>query len=300
MKIRNLLIAVLLNLVSTITFAQITDTIQVEKDALIREFNGVGDNTNYGNYPYINMHAWTNGGVDVIHRTLVDFDLSTIPNGSTILNAELLLYTDKNSTKYPTGHDVTSGSNACIIRRIISSWTENSVTWNNQPGTSVVNQVMMPQSTSNFQDYSIEVTKLVQDMINDTSNSFGFRINLQDEIPYRRLVFASQDNGDTAIHPKLVITYDVSSGLEESNFTSLNFSLYPNPTRDFATLTFENSNNDNYTLTLIDGLGRILRTIPDITTGRIIIETNDLIRGLYFFQLKSGGQIRGSGKLTIE
>jgi len=300
MKTIKLLKVGLLSLFYTVTFAQTTVTLQPEKDAVIRELAGTGDNTNYGNEAYVNMHAWTNGGNEVVHRSLINFDLSNIPNGSTILNSELYLYSDQNSTAYPNGHDLTSGSNSCVIKRIISSWTENSVTWNSQPGTSVVNQVTIPQSTSSFQDYIINVTSLVQDMIDDASNSFGFRINLQDETSYRRLVFASQDNVDITIHPKLVITYNAVNGVIESDFNPLVFSLFPNPTNNYAVLTFENSIKEKFTLMLFDGLGRLLRTVTEITAERVVIEKKGLDSGMYFFQLKSEGSMRAYGKLKID
>ena len=56
-------------------------------------------------------------------RALIHFDLSSIPSGATIVSAKLKLY-----TKAHSGHNRTHN-----IHRTKASWTENTVTWNNQP-----------------------------------------------------------------------------------------------------------------------------------------------------------------------
>jgi hypothetical protein len=53
---------------------------------------------------------------------------------------------------------------------------------------------------------------MVEDMINNPSSSFGFLIMpQQNTVYYNGLVFASNDNANTAILPKLVITYTTNA-----------------------------------------------------------------------------------------
>ena len=207
-KLLLILLCMPMFILSTLCIAQTSSlTLSASKDAMIREYNGIGDGNNYGTVQYLNMHAWTNGGIPVTHRSLIDFDLSTIPSNSFIQSAFLFLYVDINVNTFPGGHYPLSGSNECIIKRVITNWNEISVTWNNQPGTTTSNQTNIPQSTASNQDYIIDVTNLIQDMNNDTLNSFGFLIKLINENYYRRMIFASKDNPNREKHPKLQVTY---------------------------------------------------------------------------------------------
>ena len=203
-----LLLSFLVLISSEICRAQTSSlTFSASKDAPIREYNGVGDGINYGTAPFLNMQAWTNAGGPAIQRSLIDFDLSVISANAIIQSASLFLYVDMNLNTFPGGHQQLSGSNESVIERITSNWNENSVTWNTQPSTIALNQTVIPHSIATSQNYIIDVTNLVQDMINDTLNSFGFFIKLINENYYRRMIFASKDNAYREIHPKLQVIY---------------------------------------------------------------------------------------------
>lgn len=75
--------------------------------------------------------------------------------------------------------------------------------------------------------------------------------------------------------------------------------IFPNPTNQNATLTFDNPTKSNFSLTLFDNKGSLVRTITNITTDKVVIDKQDLSSGLYVFRLKSDKQT-ATGKLTIE
>jgi len=121
-----------------------------------------------------------------------------------IKNAVLYLF----AFNSPDGqHSQLDGSNASVIQRITQEWDENTVTWNNQPATTEVNQVNVPASSAPDQNYEINVTQLIQDIIYDPENGHGLMLKLETESYYRSLIFASSDNPDTSLHPKLVIEF---------------------------------------------------------------------------------------------
>ncbi|NJO89721.1 MAG: DNRLRE domain-containing protein [Chloroflexia bacterium] len=141
----------------------------------------------------------------VIDRSLVQFDLSSIKKGAKIQQAKLYLY---GAQKLPSGgHSSLSGSNEVLIQRITSPWDENSINWSTQPTTSDQNQIITPASKSDYQDYVIDVTNLVQDMVSMPKNSHGFMFRQLTEQYYRRMNFASSDYHDPGKWPKLVISY---------------------------------------------------------------------------------------------
>ncbi|MGZ4056955.1 MAG: T9SS type A sorting domain-containing protein [Bacteroidia bacterium] len=95
------------------------------------------------------------------------------------------------------------------------------------------------------------------------------------------------------------LTRCLTNGLTGNN-KEIKTSLFPNPFTDLATLQFDNSKKENCTLTLYDLHGQAVRTINNIITGKVEIERQSLVSGLYFFQLRTDRQIIATGKLTIE
>ena len=93
---------------------------------------------------------------------------------------------------------------------MITSWEENSVTWNNQPEFTTMSQKTLPESTIQFQDYyRIDITDLVKDMHETPSQSFGLMLSLITEEGFRRVFFASSDVIDESKRPKLEIYYSI-------------------------------------------------------------------------------------------
>jgi|GEM_PF-623665 len=190
---------------------------------------------NYGANAQFMANAWTYGGTPGRVRSVVEFDLSSIPPGAVIDSAYLNLYAWGLSTGSGP-HSTLSGSNEAWLQRVITAWDENTVTWNTQPSVTTMNQVPVPASTGPAEDYRIAVGVLVQDMVNDPAGSFGFEFLLQTEAYYRRLNFCSSDNTNPLLRPKLEVYYTSSSptatvsplnlGADTSNcFSAQNFLL---------------------------------------------------------------------------
>ena len=283
-------------------FSQNTITLQPDstlgKDALIESFC---PNKNYKNHPNIQAEAWTEGGVPGIDRSLFAFDLSQLPSEIIVNSALLSLYYAPQYNGLT--HSTLSGSNECIIQRIINSWDESTVTWNNQPSTTSVNQVTLPQSSFDSQDYlNIDVTSLVKDMLDSNEiMNMGFMISLVTEVHYRRMSFASSDYVNSSKHPKLVINYISTIGVQNTEKDLTEFvKIYPNPFSDYATIEFDNPNNENYNLKLYNIQGQLAKAITGITTGKTKLSKDNLKSGLYFLQISSEGQLLGEGKLIIE
>lgn len=87
-------------------------------------------------------------------------------------------------------------------------------------------------------------------------------------------------------------------GINE-NENRLSFNIYPNPTKQIATLEFDNSNNEIFELTIFNSYGKLVWTTSNISTNRIELNTQNLTNGLYLFYLQSDKQI-ATGKLIIE
>lgn len=171
------------------------------KDAMVHSYV---PNSNFGNGQSLIAAAWTYQGNFGIIRGLFEFDLEFIPSDTQIQEAYLNLYYNP-----LCGHEGHGGDNSAWIRKIESSWDENLVCWNNQPGTNMINQVSLPPSSDSTQNYlEIPVTDLVQDMISNPAQNSGFQLRIQMEETYRSLTFASSDHPVSSLRPMLVIIPD--------------------------------------------------------------------------------------------
>ncbi len=197
-------------IVSQSVFSQ-TTTIVLQPDGSVGKdaaFDNRLPNVNSGSHMEYIASAWTFNGDPVDTRSVIEFDLSVIPEGAIITSALLSLYSFESSINGT--HSTLSGSNASVLKRITEAWEENTVTWNNQPATTAENQLFLPATTSSDQDFiDLNVTVLVQDMMEDPDNGHGFLIKLLNEAHYRRMVFGSSDAEDVELRPKLEICYSV-------------------------------------------------------------------------------------------
>jgi hypothetical protein len=172
------------------------------KDAVIQSYSA---NVNFGNTPHLTVLSWTVSDKYNTVRSLIEFNLTDIPQQTSVKAAFLSFY----FTSYQsfTQH---SGNNAFTISKVDQKWYENEVTWNNQPSTVFDKTVVfVPKSKTDFQSYTnIDVTGMVQDMIDNPANNHGFMLKLVDELPYRSVVIlASSDYEVSSMRPKLVVYY---------------------------------------------------------------------------------------------
>lgn len=163
---------------------------------------------NIGNDDDLSIMAWTyygSGYDEGKKRAFLEFDLSDLPSDAGILEAKLSLYNNPNSRDNWGSH---SGNNEVLLQRVTEPWAEYTLTWNNQPATSSVGAVSIPKSSSANQDYEgIDITDFVKDWHADPTTNFGMLLRLKTETIYSCMIFASSDNTDSDLHPKLYIRY---------------------------------------------------------------------------------------------
>jgi hypothetical protein len=253
-------------------------------------------NGNYGNSTFMRANAWTWSGNPGLERSLIQFDLSAIPVNATIVDAKLSCFAvDSPSTEFSFP---SSGSNAAYLSRITSSWSESTVTWNNQPTITTANQVLLPMSTAAYQDYlNVDVTQLVSDMVTYSATSFGFMLFLQTESVYRRLGFCSSDAVNASNHPKLEVTYTVDVAVADNSFEK-QFSIYPNPSSGNYFIENKNTVQDGYTLKIVDTNGKTVKEFNAISSPQFVFDLNDVSPGIYYARVQDGKN--SFGKMIVK
>jgi hypothetical protein len=292
-------------------FAQSTITLQPGpegKDAEIFSCVACGySNRNFGNIGDLCAVSWTNNGNSSKIRGLIQFDLSSIPPGSIIHDARLSLYYNPNTDEGK--HFKYFGNNSALLQRIIQNWDESTVTWNNQPATTTQNQVVIPSSTSNTQDYpNINVTKLVRDMVNNPSSSFGFMLRLQYESHFRKLIFASGDYPVASKRPKLTITYSLPLRTTQETIeltakpSQKRIYLMPNPATNEMSVSINADKNGTATIQLYNLTGQLVfdkKTTVTEGLNYIPLSLSFLPKGIYVAKIFTE-TIRETQRLIIE
>ncbi|MCP2243377.1 RHS repeat-associated core domain-containing protein [Lentzea aerocolonigenes] len=141
-----------------------------------------------------------------IARSLVKFDMSVVPAGTSIASAKLRMYYD-NELHVGT-NDVTTEA-----RRVTAAWAENTVTWNNsntafaEAGLSTA--VKRKDVTQVWNEW--DVRNIAQSWVSGSAQNHGFMVKATDETLNRGgAVYHGAEyayNGDTGTFPKLVLTY---------------------------------------------------------------------------------------------
>ena len=237
---------------------------------------------NYGTHPDFTGNAWTNGATPTIGRSLIDFNLSPIPSNANIISAKLSLYWYP-STHTP-GHSTLSGSNKCKLKRITSSWTDMTVTWNNQPSTTTQNEVTLPASTNDTMNYpNIDVTNLIKDIYNNPSTSYGMMIMMDTEQYYRSMLFASSHCPDQTKVPVLEICYNFNTSVPEiNNLNSFPLSVYPNPATDNLTIEILQESE----IEILNIQGQLIKTLA-ASSDKTSVDISSFHSGVYFVKIKT-------------
>lgn len=290
----NALVFASLNCGDTTNFPKIEITYLVNclnlssNDAPIGYHDNFNDaNTNYGGGPQNAAYVipGNQGGLNV-NRSLMFFDLTGIPNGAEVTSAKLSLFA-YGILGPIQGH--TGPNNSAVLQRVLQPWAENTVTWNNQPTASTLNEVILPASTTFNQDYiDIDVTLLVQDML--LTNNYGFKMKLVDETLSKALLFCSEDHPNSQKRPTMEVCFKMVTAIEQTNLTQNGFEIFPNPASGYTTVTCRQLLHSANALVEIFSInGQLLERIS-FNNPEIIIDTRALREGLYLIKLTTGKQ----------
>lgn len=167
--------------------------------------------TNFGTDENTLASAWTINAQFVTLRAYFKFALPQLPAGAIINNATVYFKYNP-STTISQGNSYYPGSpysdaNDGAIYRIEQAWDPSTITWNNQPSYSTLNNVWVPFSTAQTQDLQVNITPLINDSYLYPGISHGFVFKMMSETIYRCQVYASSNHPNQALHPKLVICY---------------------------------------------------------------------------------------------
>jgi len=140
--------------------------IYASKDAYISESRG---SSNYGTARYLYVQTFE----DLNKRTLYEFPLIDIPSDVIIVKVTMHLMSGDTVGHFPQNQ---------TFSRIIGLWNENTVTWNNQPDTTSLNEQIIEilHNTGGRHEY-FDMTEMVKDSIDTGKFGVMIRFTIEDE-----------------------------------------------------------------------------------------------------------------------
>jgi len=262
--------------------------------------------TNYNSALHFSAFSQTgNIGGENAGRALIDFDLSFIPQDSTIFGAFLSVSA---IGPYGVGEVVSIGhigQNECTLERVTSSWGESTVTWNNQPTTTTMNLIIVPSSSYALQNYpSINVTELIRDIHSDPNPSNGLMLKLISENPNTGLAFFGSLAPLPDKRPMLTVIYgDCKTsrvGINDNDKDEIVLNITPSISSAGSVVRLDMLSDLNAVCSaeMIDASGRPVetflidrwphyRTIPQVASG------------LYSYRIRKGGEALGAVRLVV-
>lgn len=240
------------------------------------------DHLNYETDNRLLCHSWTNQGVQDRSRILIEFDLSAIPSGVLINKATLTLFNNPNprTGSFNGQHKEQSGTNESVLNRIVQHWSEDSVTWNNQPSITTQGQITNSRIPNPYGDLIMDVTAMMNDMLKDTVQC-GFMLTLKSESPYRALVFASSDYVDSTKWPQLEIEYTTLSTKEIKPRIGGTLTITPNPSIDITHIMLDLDKPETWGFKVFDPLGKLVFEKNMIYESNFQFDHSMLAKGTY-------------------
>ena len=88
--------------------------------------------------------------------------------------------------------------------------------------------------------------------------------------------------------------------LNNSDFNTLDFLLYPNPTSHFVQISLPNSAEMINNVTFYDVLGKSIKTVNSISESQLSIDISEMQKGVYFVEIQTENKTKMIKKLIIK
>ena len=266
------------------------------------------DLVNYlsNDHPLMYSEAWTWSGVFGLLRTLLQYDLTQIPQNAVIQSATLNLK--------GAGHNPLTHSNSSTLNLVTQSWDYTNATWTNMNNKyTTTGNIAIPGTASGAtnENKTVDLKSMVQYWVNNPQSNYGMMLKLDNETRYATMRFGTDNNTNSALLPVLNVSYVLSSqkssvgtifdetlaanpanlitpeGItSDSTLFDINIIISPNPASDFINVA-TNAKGDELVSYEIYNSGGKIEAYGQISMNKVEkIGIESLSQGIYFIKLK--------------
>ncbi|CAF1334616.1 unnamed protein product [Adineta ricciae] len=235
MPIYSTLLALLLSISHCCSLdSKMSTRLQRNRNTIIRKYDSEvntfcavdGSSTAHLDWQYLRIDAHSNyaqGCGQQFTRSLLTLDeVDSLPSNAVIKSAQIKLFgyrpEEFEAYSFTDGSTVT---NEVFIKRILTEWDANTVTWMTQPSTTDTNAAVIPSTEATFPgtsantklyNFTIDITSLVHDIQSSgPGNNHGVMFQMKTEEKYRAMVFCSFNHPDIQRHPQIVMDIESST-----------------------------------------------------------------------------------------
>jgi len=129
-----------------------------------------------------------------------------------------------------------------------------------------------------------------------------FPLQIGDTVLYR-FSFISDSNPEElgGLMFDNICFYEFIEGISETRFRPVNTSIFPNPSKDYFTINFENPRSDFFELAVYDEQSQKAIIKENVSGKSIFLDAASLKPGIYFYKLTNNNlKERGWGKMVVE
>jgi hypothetical protein len=183
-------------------------------DAMI---SNIEPGMNFGAYNYFEASYMTSESMLSVmraRRSLMRFNLDSLPKSAIVKKVILKLSYDVNQIPWDSSIVVIGGTDSTVVvkpagllQQIIEPWEENGVTWNNQPKTTELNQVVITPFFRNVNFIEVDVTGLFVSPAANALPNYGILFKLNQNERFKGFRFASSDYTVASMRPRLSVHY---------------------------------------------------------------------------------------------
>jgi hypothetical protein len=176
-----------------------TCTIEPSADSYVDQAS-LQQGSNFGGVTALQVESSQSLGlISTNKRSFVRFDLSScsIPSVAVVTSATFSIFLSTAPTQSRTWN----------ISRVTAAWTENGITWSNQPGATTSTSITTGTSASVW--LQATVTSDVQSFISGSLANNGWRLSdsVENSSTVRNGQFRSREFGTVGQRPQLVVNY---------------------------------------------------------------------------------------------
>ncbi|MBI2279856.1 MAG: type IX secretion system sortase PorU [Bacteroidetes bacterium] len=146
---------------------------------------------------------------------------------------------------------------------------------------------------------------VIYDTVSVANGLFSYNLNLNTAMNHiigDAIInyYAFNTNTDASGCKDNIYINDILATIKPISATEVNATIFPNPSSNKVTISFDESNNETYQFSLYNNMGQVVFEEKISTNNTFIFSVENLKNGLYYYQLSNNIDKLKTGKLIVQ